>query len=115
VVVKVFLHISFKEQTERLLARLDDRTKHWKFDAKDVDERDRWVDYTKAYSEAIKRCSTSYAPWYIVPADHKWYRNWAVARLLIETLEEMDPQAAQPRLDVKQLKARIKGQSAGRA
>src|SRR5207248_5888737 len=97
-IVKVFLHISFEEQARRLLARLDDPAKRWKFDAKDVEERDYFGEYLKVYSEAIKRCSTSYAPWYVVPSDHKWYRNWAVARLLIETLEEMDPQPGQPKL-----------------
>ena len=111
-IVKVFLHISFGEQTRRQLARLDDPTKHWKFDPKDLDERDYWNEYTKAYSDAIKRCSTPYAPWYIVPADHKWYRNWAVARLLIETLEEMDPRYPQPKMPIKQLKARLKAQRA---
>jgi PPK2 family polyphosphate:nucleotide phosphotransferase len=110
VMVKVFLHISFEEQTRRLLARLDDPTKHWKFDTKDVDERDYWNDYIKAYSDAIKHCSTSYAPWYIVPADHKWYRNWAVARLLIETLEEMDPRYPRPDLPIKKLKGQIRSQ-----
>jgi len=109
-IVKVFLHISFEEQTRRLLARLDDPTKHWKFDPKDVAERDYWSDYIAAYSDAIGRCSTNVAPWYVVPADNKWYRNWAVARLLIETLKEMDPQYPQPKLPIKKLKARIKSQ-----
>jgi len=109
-IVKVFLHISFEEQTRRLLARLDDPTKRWKFDAKDVAERDYCTDYVAAYSEAIGRCSTNVAPWFVVPADNKWYRNWAVARLLIEALKEMDPQYPEPTLPIKQLKARIKSQ-----
>jgi PPK2 family polyphosphate:nucleotide phosphotransferase len=109
-IVKVFLHISFEEQQRRLLARLDDPTKRWKFDPKDVAERDYWRSYTTAYSDAIKRCSTAVAPWYVVPADSKWYRNWAVARLLIETLEEMNPQYPDPKLPTKKLKSRIKSQ-----
>jgi len=112
-IVKVFLHISFEEQTRRLLARLDDPRKHWKFNAADVAERDLWDAYTAAYDEAIARCSTTVAPWHVVPADNKWYRNWAVARLLIESLREMGPQYPEPKLDVKALKARIKSQHPG--
>ncbi|TML78592.1 MAG: polyphosphate kinase 2 family protein, partial [Actinobacteria bacterium] len=107
-IVKVFLHISLKEQTRRLLARLDDPTKRWKFDSKDVEERGYWDAYVAAYEEAIARCSTNVAPWYVVPADNKWYRNWAVARLLIETLEAMGPEYPQPKLQIKKLKAQIK-------
>ena len=109
-IVKVFLHISLKEQTRRLLARLDDPTKRWKFDSKDVEERGYWDAYVAAYEEAIARCSTNVAPWYVVPADNKWYRNWAVARLLIETLEAMGPEYPQPKLQIKKLKAQIKSQ-----
>jgi PPK2 family polyphosphate:nucleotide phosphotransferase len=109
-IVKVFLHISFEEQARRLLARLDNPKKHWKFDPTDVAERDHWDEYMAAYDEAIARCSTEIAPWYVVPADHKWYRNWAVTRLLIETMKGMDPQYPQPKLDIKALKARIKSQ-----
>ena len=107
-IVKVFLHISFEEQSRRLLARLDDPTKRWKFERKDVDEREYWSDYIAAYNDAIARCSTKAVPWYVVPADHKWYRNWAVGRLLIETLEDMDPQYPQPKLPIKELKGRIR-------
>jgi len=112
-IVKVFLHVSFEEQTRRLLARLDDPKKRWKFQPGDVEERALWDAYIAAYDDAIARCSTSVAPWHVVPADHKWYRNWAVARLLIETLGEMDPQYPKPKLDIRTLKARIKTQHAG--
>jgi PPK2 family polyphosphate:nucleotide phosphotransferase len=88
-VVKVFLHISPEEQRDRLLARLDDPTKHWKYNPGDVDERARWDDYRTAYEIALERCSTDAAPWHVVPADRKWYRNWAVAALLLETLRDM--------------------------
>jgi len=113
-IVKVFLHISFEEQSRRLLARLDNPQKRWKFETGDVVERELWDAYVAAYDEAIARCSTNAAPWYVVPADNKWYRNWAVARLLIETLRGMDPQYPQPTFDTKALKARIKGQHPAR-
>jgi PPK2 family polyphosphate:nucleotide phosphotransferase len=87
--VKVFLHISRDEQRDRLLARLDDPTKHWKYDPGDVDERARWGDYRAAYEIALERCSTEASPWYVVPADRKWYRNWAVATLLLDALRDM--------------------------
>jgi PPK2 family polyphosphate:nucleotide phosphotransferase len=88
-VVKVFLHISKEEQRQRLLARLDDPTKHWKYNPRDVDERARWADYQAAYEAALERCNGDVAPWYRVPADRKWYRNWAIASLLVEQLEDM--------------------------
>ncbi len=91
-IVKIYLHISLDEQAERFRARLDDPTKRWKFSAGDLDVRKRWADYMDAYRDAIEETSTRESPWYVVPADHKWYRNWAVSRILIETLQDMDPQ-----------------------
>ncbi len=91
-IVKLYLHISKEEQAERFQARLDDPSKQWKFRKGDLDERARWDDYIAAFEEAITRTSTDCAPWYVVPADRKWYRNWAVSRILVETLEDMDPQ-----------------------
>jgi polyphosphate kinase 2 (PPK2 family) len=89
--LKIMLHISPEEQLARLLARLDDPTKHWKYNPGDVDERKRWPDYMAAYADALGRCSTEYAPWHVVPADRKWYRDWAVAHLLRETMAGMRP------------------------
>src|SRR5438105_4794027 len=86
VVLKFFLHISKAEQRERLEARLHDPTRYWKFSLKDVEERRYWSAYRKAYEEALTRCSTKWAPWHIIPADHKWYRNVAVAKILVEAL-----------------------------
>ena len=106
-IVKCMLHISYDEQRERLLARLDDPEKHWKFHEGDLEERRRWQDYQAAYEEAIRECSTEAAPWFVVPSDRKWYRNWAVSSLLVETLEAMDPQLPRPDLDVDALKARL--------
>ncbi|MEA2685883.1 MAG: hypothetical protein QOE93_1078 [Actinomycetota bacterium] len=90
-IVKVFLHISKDEQAERFRDRIEDPTKCWKFRVGDLDDRARWDAYQKAFEEAIARTSTDDAPWYVIPADKKWYRNWAVSRIVIETLEAMDP------------------------
>jgi PPK2 family polyphosphate:nucleotide phosphotransferase len=106
-IVKVYLHISYDEQRERLLARLDDPDKHWKFNEGDIEERALWNDYMAAYEDVFARTHTDVAPWYIVPADRKWYRNWAVERLVVETLEELDPRFPRPDLDVQALKERL--------
>jgi len=105
--LKVMLHISPAEQKERLLARLDDPTKHWKYNPGDVDERARWDDYQQAYQDALVKCSTDAAPWYVVPADRKWYRNWAVASLLRATLAEVDPRYPEPDFDVAAERRRV--------
>ena len=91
-IVKCFLHISKDEQKERLEARLTDPTKYWKFSIKDLEERKLWDDYQSAYEDALTRCNTKHAPWHIIPADRKWYRNLCISRILIDTLEKMDPQ-----------------------
>ncbi|RKN31103.1 PPK2 family polyphosphate kinase [Micromonospora musae] len=89
ILVKVMLHISYAEQGERLLGRLDDPRKRWKYSPSDVDARSRWSDYQAAYAEALSRCGTDFAPWFVVPADRKWYRDWAVAHLLRETFDTL--------------------------
>lgn len=106
-IVKCFLNISKDEQKERLLARLDDPHKHWKFNTGDIDERQHWEDYQEAYFLAMTRCSTPGAQWYAVPSDRKWYRNWAVGRLLLETLREINPQYPEMDFDVDQQRARL--------
>lgn len=100
-IVKVFLHISKDEQRKRLEARLDDPTKRWKFNRGDIAERRRWDEYLVAYEDALTKCNTDHAPWHIVPADRKWYRDFVISRLLRQTLEKMDPQfpPADPDLD----------------
>jgi PPK2 family polyphosphate:nucleotide phosphotransferase len=95
-VIKFFLHISKQEQARRLQARLEDPTKRWKFNPGDLVERARWEDYQEAYREAIEKTSTPEAPWYVVPADHKWYRNWVVAETIAGALKRMDPQYPDP-------------------
>ena len=89
-ILKSYLHISKKEQKARLRARLDDPTKRWKFNPHDLAEREHWDDYVTAYRIALGRCSTEWAPWFIVPADRKWYRNAVVARIVRSTLEALD-------------------------
>ena len=106
-VLKCFLNISFDTQRKRLLSRLDNPHKHWKFNEGDVDERARWSEYQAAYSEMLERCNTPQAPWFVVPSDHKKYRNWAVSELLRETLVDLDPQYPRPALDVPRLKERL--------
>ncbi len=91
-VVKCFLHISPEEQRERLIARLEEPAKHWKYNTADLIARAKWSAYQEAYAIAVERCSTDDAPWYAIPADRKWYRNWAVANILLETLESLAPQ-----------------------
>ena len=90
-IVKVMLHISPAEQKERLAQRLEDPTKHWKYNVGDLKERAFWADYQAAYQDALAACSTDAAPWYVVPADHKWYRDWLVANLLVSALRDLDP------------------------
>ena len=106
-VVKAMLHISPQEQQERLLARLDDPAKRWKYNPGDLDVRARWADYRAAYTDALRETDTDAAPWYVVPADRKWYRNWAVAALLAETLDQLAPQYPAPDFDVVAERARV--------
>lgn len=98
-IVKCFLHISKETQRERLQARLDDPAKHWKFNMGDLSERKLWDDYQEAYEDAINKCNTPYAPWYIIPSDRKWYRNLVVSELLRSVLEGLDPQFPEPESD----------------
>jgi PPK2 family polyphosphate:nucleotide phosphotransferase len=106
-VLKIFLHISPDEQRERLLARLDDPHKQWKFNPGDLEDRGRWDEFQAAWADAIERCSSTEAPWFVVPADRKWYRNWAVSALLAETLEAMDPRFPAPDYDIDDMRRRL--------
>jgi len=106
-VVKCMLHISKEEQKSRLLARLDNPDKHWKFNPGDIDERSRWDDYQRAYQSALERCNTSAAPWFVIPSDRKWYRNWAIAKLLLEHLQVLAPQWPVADYDVEEQKIRL--------
>jgi PPK2 family polyphosphate:nucleotide phosphotransferase len=98
-IIKCFLHISPEEQRDRLVARLKDPTKYWKYNPSDLDARSHWSAYADAYAAALSRCSTVDAPWYVIPSDHKWYRNWAISHLLLETLEDLAPRFPEPGFD----------------
>lgn len=104
------LRISPAEQRKRLLARLDQPTKHWKYNPHDVDERARWADYREAYEIAIERTNTEAAPWRLVPSDHKWYRNLAIGELLLATLNDLDPDWPVADFDVDAERARLTGE-----
>jgi PPK2 family polyphosphate:nucleotide phosphotransferase len=107
--IKCMLHISREESRERQLARLADPAKRWKFNVGDLAERELWDDYAAAYQDALARCDSDAAPWYVVPADRKWYRNWAVQQLLLETLRDLDPQyPAREDLDVPALEEQLR-------
>jgi polyphosphate kinase 2 (PPK2 family) len=92
VILKFFLHISKEEQRERLQARLDEPDKRWKFSLGDLEERKLWDDYVAVYEDVLSRTSTEWAPWYVVPADRKWYRNLVIGTVLTEVLESLDMQ-----------------------
>ena len=106
-ILKCFLHISFDAWRERQLARLDDPSKHWKFNPGDIDDGALWDDYLAAYNDALNRCNTDAAPWHVVPADRKWHRNLAVTRLLVEHLEAMDLHWPKATFDVNEQRARV--------
>ena len=91
-ILKFFLHISKDEQKRRLESRLQDQSKHWKFSSDDLRERAYWDQYMLAYEDAINNCTTAHAPWHVVPANKKWYRNLVIARIIADTLEAMNPQ-----------------------
>jgi PPK2 family polyphosphate:nucleotide phosphotransferase len=89
-ILKFFLHVSKEEQKKRFEERLRDPKKNWKFSAGDVKEREHWDEYIRAYEDALSKCSTSWAPWHIVPANHKWYRNLVISQTIVEALEKLD-------------------------
>ncbi|WP_091336027.1 PPK2 family polyphosphate kinase [Micromonospora rhizosphaerae] len=109
--VKVMLHISREEQGERLMERLTDPRKYWKYNPSDLDSRARWDDYQAAYAEALGRCGTDAAPWFVVPADRKWYRDWAVAHLLRETFDGLDLGYPAAGFDVERERQRLRAAS----
>lgn len=100
-IIKFYLHISPEEQKERFQSRLNDPEKHWKFSFEDIEKRKQWQAYQEAFNEALTRCNSAAAPWYVIPADQKWYRNWAVSKIICGALETMNPQypPAPPGLD----------------
>ncbi|MCL2736609.1 MAG: polyphosphate kinase 2 family protein [Propionibacteriaceae bacterium] len=107
-IVKCFLNISPDVQERRLLERLNNPSKYWKYSTSDVKTRRRWHDYMGAYEDVLNRCNTEVAPWYVIPSNHKWYRNWAVATLLMEHLRQMAPQWPAPTFTVEDEIAAVK-------
>ncbi len=105
--VKLFLHVSRDEQKRRLRKRLEKPRKRWEFDPNDLDDRERWDEFTEAYRDAIARCGTEEAPWHVIPADDKPVRNLLVARIVVDALERMDPQYPDPAYDVEESLRRL--------
>ena len=95
-VIKFFLHISYEEQGQRLQQRLDRPEKRWKLTRSDLTERKRWSEYVVAYDDMLTLTSTETAPWYVIPSDHKWFRNWVVSNILVDVLDAMDPRYPEP-------------------
>jgi PPK2 family polyphosphate:nucleotide phosphotransferase len=103
-IIKFFLHISKREQKKRFQQRIDDPARRWKISQADFDERKFWDDYTLAYEDALTRCNTAHAPWFIIPSNKKWFRNLAVSHIIAETMEDMDMKFPPPSVDVQKLK-----------
>jgi PPK2 family polyphosphate:nucleotide phosphotransferase len=103
-ILKFYLHISEEEQLNRFKARLDDPAKQWKISEADYKERGFWEEYVKAYEEALSRCSTEHAPWFVIPANHKWFRNLAIARIVVEHLESLDMKYPKPTVDIEHIR-----------
>jgi PPK2 family polyphosphate:nucleotide phosphotransferase len=102
VILKFFLHVSRDEQKARLRERVEDETKNWKFNANDLDERKRWDDYTAAYEDALSKCSTQWAPWYVVPSDSNKARNYLIAKRIVATLESLGLEYPKPKMSLEQ-------------
>ncbi len=99
-ILKFFLNIGFEEQKSRLRERLEDDTKQWKYDPNDLKERALWKQYMQAYEDALNKTDTDYAPWYVVPSDHKWFRDWVVAGTLVQALKALNMHYPSPKFDV---------------
>jgi PPK2 family polyphosphate:nucleotide phosphotransferase len=103
-ILKFYLHISKQEQLSRFKDRLDDPAKQWKISESDYKEREFWDDYRAAYEDVLSRCSTEQAPWFVIPSDHKWFRNLAIARIVVEYLKGLDMKFPQPSVDLKHIR-----------
>jgi PPK2 family polyphosphate:nucleotide phosphotransferase len=103
-ILKFFLHISKEEQLERFEQRLDDSAKRWKISEADYSEREYWDDYLRAYEDALARCNTDAAPWFVIPANHKWFRDLAISEIIVSSMESMNFQVPQPTVDVEEIR-----------
>jgi PPK2 family polyphosphate:nucleotide phosphotransferase len=108
IILKFFLYISKEEQAKRLLARIDDPQKNWKVSPADLREREYWDDYMKAYEDALERCSTRWAPWYVIPADKKWFRNLAVSEVIVDRIERLKLNYPPLKVDPEELRAHLR-------
>jgi polyphosphate kinase 2 (PPK2 family) len=102
-ILKFFLYISKDEQKKRFEERISDPERNWKFNVEDLEERKHWDEYVEAFEAALEKCSTSYAPWYVIPANRKWYRNLAVSEILLETMEGMAMQYPKATADLEKI------------
>ena len=105
-ILKFYLHITKDEQLERFKKRIDDPARHWKISDSDYAERPYWASYQKAFEAALSRCSTPHAPWFVIPSNHKWFRNLAVSRIMVEALKSMNPKFPAPSVDMAEIKQR---------
>jgi PPK2 family polyphosphate:nucleotide phosphotransferase len=106
VILKFFLHISKKEQKKRLEARIEDKTKQWKISPSDLATRKHWDEYTEAFEDALRFCSTEEAPWYVVPADHKWFRNWVLSDTIVRAIQKLDLKLPPPEKGIDKIKVK---------
>jgi polyphosphate kinase 2 (PPK2 family) len=105
-ILKFFLHISKEEQLKRFEQRLDDPTKRWKISESDYSEREYWDDYVRAYEDALAKCNTKDAPWFVIPSDHKWFRDLAVSEIIVATLESMKIQVPKPTVNIEDIRCK---------
>ena len=103
-ILKFFLYISKEEQLERFKLRLDDPDRQWKISDSDYKEREKWDDYIKAFEAALSKCSTRCAPWYVIPSNHKWFRNLAVSQIIADALEDMRLELPKPTVDIEEIR-----------
>ncbi|MEL7643965.1 MAG: PPK2 family polyphosphate kinase, partial [bacterium] len=108
-ILKFFLHVNKDEQRERLLERVDDPAKRWKFNPGDLDTRAQWDEYQKAYEAVLEKTSRQWAPWYVIPSDKKWYRNLAISRIMVATLEKLKMKYPQPVEDIEKYRTELGG------
>ena len=111
-IIKFFLYISKDEQLRRFASRLDETDKHWKISEGDYKERQFWDDYIKAFEDAVSKCSTAQAPWFVIPANHKWFRNLAVSQIVVETLESMKMKTPEASVDISEIRKLIAAEEA---
>ena len=115
VVRKFFLHVSKKEQKRRFLDRIDNPAKNWKFSSNDASERDYWDDYIEPFDDVLGNCSKEHAPWYVIPANHKWFRNLAVSRIIADAMEDMNLKLPKPSVDLDKIRQLYHAESKGKA